>query len=293
MRTLVEHGADPFLLSNLDANILHAAAESKKNRGLIGALKIWKRCSDRLNINQINRWQETPLHVASWCSAACVKLLLEAGADPGIQEENGQIPLHCAGLSEASDDRRRIVSLLCGGQSNKHINTQDLSGRPPLFDLLDDADCVEILLRSGAKLDLEDDDGRNAFHHACMAGETETLVTMLRLCDNLEILTQKCDYGNTPLFEALAASNVECAMTLLEYDDIGDTVSKEGWAPVHYAARIGEPALLEAVCKHPSFMKGTQTMDGKRAEVVAMEAGNWHGKVKELLRQYDYLGWVD
>ena len=71
MKTLIEFGADPLLLSNLQANIIHAAAESKVDQGLVGVLKIWKQCSDHLNINQANRWAETlhgaPPHASSAC----------------------------------------------------------------------------------------------------------------------------------------------------------------------------------------------------------------------------------
>ncbi|KAL7625834.1 hypothetical protein AAE478_005057 [Parahypoxylon ruwenzoriense] len=293
MKILVEYGADPLILSNLDANILHAAAESKIDRGLFGALKIWKRCPDRLNINQANRWAETPLHVASWSSAACVKLLLEAGADPGLKEENGQVPLHCAGLSEQSPDRREIVTLLCKTETNEHINAQDFDGRPPIFDFLDDPECVEILIRHGAGLAITDYSGKNAFHHTCIQGESETLAALLRLSNEPDAVRAKSDDGNTPLIEALSMSNIECAMTLLKLDDVGDTVGKDGWAPVHYAAKIGDADLLSAVLKHPTFTKATKTLDGKRADVVAMEAGNWHGKVKDLVREYDSLNWTE
>lgn len=175
METLVDHGANPLILSNLNANILHAAAESKLAGGLAGALGIWRRCSDQLNINQQNRWLETPLHVASWCSAACVKLLLEAGAAPDVQQEDGQVALHCAGLSERSSNRRAIASLLCGTDNNLHINMQDIDGRPPLFDFLDDPDCVRILLQHGAKLDVIDGCGKTILHHACCQGESASL----------------------------------------------------------------------------------------------------------------------
>lgn len=37
---LVAHGADPAILSNLNANILHAASESKTNNGLVGVLEV-------------------------------------------------------------------------------------------------------------------------------------------------------------------------------------------------------------------------------------------------------------
>ena len=291
MKTLVKRGANPLVLSNLNANIIHAATESKIEKGLAGALEIWKHCKENLNINQANRWAETPLHVAAWCSSACVKLLLEAGADPNVREENGQVPLHCAGLSEHGPDRRKIVTLLCATPSKLHINTPDQDGRPPIFDFLDDQECVEVLVRSGARLDLTDDTGRNVFHRACMQGESEALATLLRITDHAELAITKDDAGNSPLLEALSNSHIECAMMLLELEDVGEIISKDGWAAIHYAARIGDEDLLEVVCKHKSFLKGTKTIDEKRADVVAMEAGNWHGRIKDLIREYDYISW--
>ncbi|KAI1375398.1 ankyrin repeat protein [Hypoxylon crocopeplum] len=293
MRALIEHGADPLLLSNLGANILHAAAESKIDRGLRGALKIWKHCSDRLNINQTNKWAETPLHVASWCSAACVKLLLEAGADPGPQEENGQVPLHCAGLSEQSPDRREIVTLLCNTENNAHINTRDVDGRSPIFDFLDDPECVELLILHGARVGLTDTSGKNILHYSCLQGESRTLATILGLSEDDETRAAKSNDGNTPLMEALSMSHIDCAMMLLEFNDIGDTIGKDGWALVHYAAKIGDPELLEAIVKHPSFTQAARTLDGKRANIVAMEAGNWHGRIKHLIREHDYPHWTE
>ena len=52
---------------------------------------------------------------------------------------------------------------------------------------------------------------------------------------------------------------------------------------------IGDLELLEAVIGHSSFQRGQRTTDGKRAETVAMESGNWHGEVKELIRRIEYL----
>lgn len=293
MKVLVTHGANPLLLSNLNANILHAAAESKLDHGLAGALQIWRRCSDKLNINQVNRWLETPLHVASWCSAACVRLLLDAGADPSVQEENEQVPLHCAGLSEQGPDRREIASLLCATRNKSHINTQDYDGRPPIFDFLDDPECVEILINHGADLSLTDKLGKTVYHHACADDEVDALRTLLHSgYDTSDVITKDYD-GNTPLMQALTASSINCAMVLLELEDVGDIVSKDGWCPIHYAANIGDVDLLSAVVKHPTCAGGTKTMDGKGANVVAMEAGTWHGEVKEMIREHNFLSWVE
>ena len=290
MKTLMDHGADPFILSNLNANIIHAAAESKALNGLVGALEIWKRYPHRLNINQANRWAETPLHVAAWGSVECVRLLLEAGADRNVRQEDQQVPLHCAGLSTRGDIRREIVALLCSGESEQHINAQDVDGRPPMFDFLDDPKCIEILINAGATLDLLDISGKSTFHHACIQDENESLRLLLRLSSPDSVMVTVKDHeGNSALIQALIHGNAESARILLELDNVGDTVGQDGWAAVHHAAKMGNADVLEAVLRHPSFVRGMRTIDGKTVEVVAMEAGNWCGKVKELLKRYNSL----
>lgn len=288
MHILINHGADPVLLSNLGANIIHAAVESKSDSGLIAALKIWKRCPE-LEINQVNIWGETALHVASCISASCVKLLLDAGADPRVQDENGQVALHFAGLSAQSAERLKVVNVLCNAEATTHINITDYNGRPPVFDFLDDANCVEVLLRHGANVEVTDSLGQNAFHHACIQGQDDSLQVMLQLSDYSEATAARNNNGNTPLIEALSNSNIECAATLLKLEDIGPQIGQDGWAPIHYAAKIGDAELLHAICNHSSFKKLAKTLDGKRASMVAMEAGTWHGKIKELIREYDYV----
>ena len=284
----MDHGADPFILSNLDANILHAAAESKALNGLATALGIWQRNPQRLNINQANRWAETPLHVAAWGSLECVRLLLEAGADRNVRQEDQQVPLHCAGLSTRGEARRGIVALLCGGESGPHINAQDVDGRPPIFDFLDDPNCMEVLINAGARLDLLDNSGKSTFHHACIQGEIESLKLLLRLSPPDSVMVTVKDHdGNTALIQALLHGSAESAMTLLELENVGDIVGQDGWAAVHHAAKLGNADVLEAVLKHSSFVKGMKTIDGKTVEIVAMEAANWCGRVKELLRKYN------
>ncbi|KAK2871833.1 hypothetical protein FQN49_002776 [Arthroderma sp. PD_2] len=292
MKILVDKGADPFIQSNLNANILHAAVESNALDSLSYALEICRLYPNQLDINQANVWGETPLIMAAQgCLVDCVRLLINAGADRNIRQENEQVALHYAGLASMSKNRRETVSLLCAGESGRssHINAQDEDGRTPLFDLLDDQECVKLLVKHGAKLDVLDNSGKSLFHHACNQNLDQTLKLLLCLIwtDSSVSPRSKDDTGDTALMTALRHGNVRCAMTLLKLDDVGEIVGQGGWAAVHYATKLGNSDLLEAVLKHPSFVKGMKTDDGKTAQDIAMEAGTWCGQIKDLLRKHN------
>ncbi|KAH7310865.1 ankyrin repeat protein [Stachybotrys elegans] len=287
MRTLVKYGANCGILSNLGANIIHAAVESMVDSGLAAALKIRRMCPDELDINQVNSWGETAVHIASCISSSCVQLLLDNGANPNIRDENGQVALHFAASSDKVE-RHKIVAALCNAMDVEHMNARDRHGRPPLFDYLNDPICVMTLLRHGANVGLVDSEGRNAFHHACIHGEHDSLEVMMT--DSQDPVTQD-NHGNTPLIHALSNFKAECAMVLLRRDDVGPLIGEDGWQPIHYAAKIGDPELLQAVCNHGSFKRSAKSLDGKRAKIVAMEAGTWNGRIKELILEHDYIDW--
>ena len=164
-----------------------------------------------------------------------------------------------------------------------------MDGRPPIFDFLDYSECLETLITHGARLDLLDTSGKSLYHHACIQNESAGLKQLLPLSPESHLVTVKDHGGNTALIESLRHGSVESAMVLLKLDDVGDVVGQGGWSTVHYAARLGDVYVLEAVLRHPNFVKGMRTIDGETAQTVAMEAGKWCGKVKELLRNYNSM----
>ena len=99
--------------------------------------------------------------------------------------------------------------------------------------------------------------------------------------------TVKDHDGNSALIQVLLHGNVESALNLLQLDNVGDIVGRDGWPAVHHAAKLGNADVLEEVLELSSFVRGMKMIDGKTVEVVAMEAENWCGRVKELLRKYN------
>ena len=149
-----------------------------------------------------------------------------------------------------------------------------MDGWPPIFDFLDDSECLETLITHVARLDLLDTSGKSLYHHACIQNESAGLKQLLRLSPESHLVTVKDHGGNIALIESLRQRSVESAMVLLKLDDVGDVVGQGGWSTVHYGARLGIVDVLEAVLRHPNFVKGIRTIDGETARTVAMEAGN-------------------
>ena len=134
-----------------------------------------------------------------------------------------------------------------------------------------------------------DTSGKSLYHHACVQNESAGLKQLLRLSPESHPVKVKDHDWNTALIESLRHGSVESAMVLLKHDDVGDVVGQGGWSTNRYAARLGSVDVLEAVLRHPNFVKGMRTIDGETAQTVAMEAGNWCGKVKDLLRNYNSM----
>ena len=159
-----------------------------------------------------------------------------------------------------------------------------------MFDFLDDPECIETLMNAESRLDLLDTSGKSAFHHTCIQNENESLKMLLRLSPpNSVMVTVNYHDGNSALIQALVFGSAQSAMTLSELGDVGDIVGQDGWAAVHHVAKLSNADAMEAVLRHSNFVKGIKTSDGKTAELVAMEAGHWCGRVKELLRRYNSL----
>ncbi|KAJ5153991.1 uncharacterized protein N7500_009430 [Penicillium coprophilum] len=60
-------------------------------------------------------WRDTPLHVAThWQSLNAVKALMNAGADPNIQQRTGHTPLHIASHRTDGPDGAQILKILLG-----------------------------------------------------------------------------------------------------------------------------------------------------------------------------------
>lgn len=135
-----------------------------------------KRKINKNNPSRINRQNDegwTALMIASitcgqWCSIETVRLLLEHGANPNIQEKNG------LSLSEIKSQLAHTMSLICKIMRQKNSDPENgftaLSLACAVLDTSESVEVVEVvelLLKYGANIDSVNHYGENALIIAC------------------------------------------------------------------------------------------------------------------------------
>jgi len=90
-----------------------------------------------------------------------------AGADPNILNNQGQNILHLCGKND-------ITYPIIYYKERVDINLRDYSGYTPLIaaSILDAHDCIKYLHSVGADISMFDNEGRSAWHHAAINGDS-------------------------------------------------------------------------------------------------------------------------
>lgn len=167
-------------------------------------------------VNTANHLQQTPLHLAVITrQVKVVEVLLRAGADPTLLDQNGRSPLHLAALAGDSATLRPLLAHL--GERHAHlINTADYHGLHPLHLAVrrDGEHCLRLLVESGAKVNApEQKSGNTALH---LAVRENLFKVACVLITELKADINACTFGgNTPLHLAAGlGSPTLCSMLI-------------------------------------------------------------------------------
>ena len=126
--------------------------------------------SGEVQVNAPGAQERTPLHRAvGGDHLGCAKVLVELGADKGMQDKAGRTPLHWAAISGHERCLEYILSL------DPPLNATTSSGMTPLHAAVDSGrtECLKILIahhesavaggEPGFDFDVKDADGNTAF----------------------------------------------------------------------------------------------------------------------------------
>ncbi|XP_048259222.1 inversin-B-like [Haliotis rufescens] len=173
------------------------------------------------------------LWAASAGNPPACKILVEAGADPNVVDNDGLTALHCA----ASRGHTSCMETLLSDCKAK-VDPEDRNNCTPLFYAitLGNIDCMKMLVQHRADTAHVDNKGRSPAHCAALKGSQEALRVLLK---NKADLWSPSQQGNYPIHEATHGGHAEIVRFFLAQsgnDDVVDLANDDGRTCLHIAA---------------------------------------------------------
>ncbi|MGE0100660.1 MAG: ankyrin repeat domain-containing protein [Hydrogenophaga sp.] len=189
---------------------------------------------------------------------------IEAALAKGVDSEGPLwtwAPLHSA----IEHGQWRVVQALCDqGGANVRENLDldlDIAAWTPLYHAAatGQAKAVEILLRAGAEVDVQDPNGRNPLHHAAQGGHADAIRELLRGRVKVDVQDPN---GQTPLHHAAKGGHQGAIQALLEGRATVDVPDSDGRTPLHHAAQAGHVGAVQALLRGRAKVNA-QDSDGR------------------------------
>ncbi|SPR12432.1 ankyrin repeat domain-containing protein [Orientia tsutsugamushi] len=162
-----------------------------------------------------------------------VKLMLDSGADPNVQNMYGATPLHFAIVDNCNVD---IIYLLL--DKNANINAQNKNGSTPLHNAAfhgRNSIIMQIISNSAADIDLQDNDGQTLLHIAAQNCSQDLVEFLLDRKANIHITDKS---GKTPIHSAAKNAFKNVVQLLLDkYHDMINLQDNDGQTLLHLIAK--------------------------------------------------------
>ena len=187
-------------------------------------------------INQQRKGGMAPLHYAvRENSYLCVQLLLEAGADPNILDNDGfeGSPMHVACKSNNLEILKLLIQF--GGRIDLRSNKIRIT---PLYDAVSNNsfECAEYLITRGAKVMDRSLNEYTPLHYSQLSEHGNSTECTKLLLEHGADVNAKNQGGETPLHYAAENFNDKALKLLLSYGaDINVQAQRNGNTPLHYA----------------------------------------------------------
>ncbi|CAH1113126.1 unnamed protein product [Psylliodes chrysocephalus] len=303
---LLDKGVKTDILNEKNQAAIHLVTELNK----VAVLEVMGRHKQRIDIQQGGEHGRSALHIAAiYDHEECARVLIsEFGASPKIPCNNGYYPIHEAAKNASS---KTLEVFLQWGESKgcsrqEMISFYDSEGNVPLHSAVHGGDikAVELCIKSGAKISIQQQDLSTPVHLACAQGATEIVKLMFKMQPEEKMACLSfCDVQKmTPLHCAAMFDHPEIVEYLVNEGADINAMDKErrspmllaalrgGWRTVHMLIRLGADINIRDVNKRNVLH--LVVMNGGRLEKFASEVSETKSKesLLQLLNEKDITG---
>uniref|UniRef100_A0A914D403 Uncharacterized protein n=1 Tax=Acrobeloides nanus TaxID=290746 RepID=A0A914D403_9BILA len=227
VRLLLENGENPNAIDTNDQIALHLAASDRSDKTEFVELLL----KHQADIELKDKYGRTSLMIAASSQNINIVLyLLGQGADPNRKDKIDKTALHYA-ASNLYDNTLFAELLLKHGAD---IEIQDKDGWTSLMEavLYKRISIVRYLLEQGSDPNRKDNRDKTALHHAALNLKDNKLIVELLLKHGADINIQDKD-GWTSLMRAVSINNINIVRYLLEQDADPDKINANGNTALH------------------------------------------------------------
>jgi ankyrin repeat protein len=261
---LLDRGAKTAFEDRSGNTLLHVAVKTRMSAVLKRLV-----ADDSVDVNAANQHQVTPLHLAARANLKSIVRALLAHADirPNVLDKEGMSPAALA----ARDGFPDVLELLAPVSD---INYRSRSERSTLHQaaMAGVARSIEILGEHGAKLNVQDSDGRTPLHLAIVEKQVDVIAPLLELCADPEI---KDNRNRAPLHTAAMLGDPAVVSAILATKRANvNVVDDEGCIPLHLSIWARKLEVMRILIEAGSDVHKPDAVNHDTPLHVAAASGN-------------------
>ncbi|XP_068455425.1 ankyrin repeat and death domain-containing protein 1B-like [Clinocottus analis] len=204
----------------------------------------------RVKVDQRDKHGVAPIHLAAWFgSLDIMKLLVQAGAEQKVENEEGLNILHCAAINNHTEIAEYIINDL----QMKELDKDDQSGHRA-FALAADHGCLEMMDILIVPYDMgttkANKNGDTPLHLAAKNGHSDAVYSLLQSFDTRDEVNMK---GETALYLAAENSHEECVLILLEAGCNPNILTTDKCSALHPVSERGDMPLVQLLLDYKAY----------------------------------------